>query len=273
LKREIILTYNFRANGLLYCSSSPAIVRNPEKPGTYLCLVRCNTYPEFFRDAINELVELDSQFSAISKVTLPKPTNTKYEDFRLFFHKGSLYYIGVKRIEALFTVMAGPWTGKIPVGLPVKVTFPTTLVNEKNWVFVDYKDRLCVIYKWYPLYICELDMERNELVLLETRPMPEGCERFCGSSCGVLVKNEIWFTVHYHTSRSYRHVFIVFDTDMNLLRYSEPFIIDVTREFAYTLLIEDDTIVIGYSCFNRSTKVRVYDYAGIVSGLTWHGKN
>ena len=107
---------------------------------------------------------------------------------------------------------------------------------EKNWVYVDYKDSLHIIYKWYPLEICNIDKENNKINLVENKKMPKIFSHARGSSCGFkyyvkdeggqVVNTEVWFVVHvvsYEQPRHYYHMLVVFDEDLNLLRYSAPF--------------------------------------------------
>ena len=156
---------------------------------------------------------------------------------------------------------------------------------EKNWVFVDYKDSTHIIYNWSPLQICKLNEENTILGLVLKKEMPPIFSHFRGSTCGFkyskninnlinnnlingnikieIEENEIWFIVHlvsYENPRHYYHVFVVFDQDMNLLRYSAPFKFEGTPiEYCLSLVVEDERVIINYSCWDRTTKIGVYD--------------
>lgn len=39
----------------------------------------------------------------------------------------------------------------------------------KNWVYIDYNDSMHIIYKWYPLTLCEIDRIDNRVVQKETQ--------------------------------------------------------------------------------------------------------
>jgi hypothetical protein len=144
---------------------------------------------------------------------------------------------------------------------------------EKNWVFVDYKNQTHIIYDWYPLKICNLN-ENHELNIVEMKNMPKIFSRIRGSTCGfkynktcetdnVKMESEIWFVNHivsYESPRHYYHIISVFDSDMNLLRYSAPFKFEGEPiEYCLSIVVEDEKVLINYSVWDRTTKIGVYN--------------
>jgi len=153
---------------------------------------------------------------------------------------------------------------------------------EKNWVFVDMKESINVIYKWYPLQICKIDQEKKLLELIESKEMPKIFSHARGSTCGFnyikkinltnnigdnisisINETEIWFVLHmvsYESPRYYYHIIAVFDECMNLLRYSAPFKFHTEPiEYCLGLVVEDDRVLITYSVWDRETKIGIYD--------------
>jgi hypothetical protein len=152
---------------------------------------------------------------------------------------------------------------------------------EKNWVYVDYKNSTHVIYNWSPLQICKMNEERNLINIVETKQMPNIFSNIRGSTCGFkyvkkingsclfnniylnMEENEIWFVVHlvsYENPRHYYHMIVVFDNFMNLLRYSAPFKFEGEPiEFCLSILVEEDRVLINYSCWDRTTRIGIYD--------------
>lgn len=139
---------------------------------------------------------------------------------------------------------------------------------EKNWVYLNYKDELAVIYCWYPLTVCNIKTDENtgEKLLhkiFENTKMPKIFQRVRGSTCGFSYNNEIWFICHivsYEAPRHYYHIFVVLDNDMNLLRYSAPFkFADSPIEYCLGLIVEDDRVLATYSEWDRTTQIAVYD--------------
>jgi hypothetical protein len=78
-----------------------------------------------------------------------------------------------------------------------------------------------------------------------------------------VLESEIWFIVHlvsYENPRHYYHLFVVFDGNMKLLRYSAPFKFEGQPiEYCLSLVVEDERVIANYSCWDRSTKIAVYD--------------
>ena len=74
---------------------------------------------------------------------------------------------------------------------------------------------------------------------------------------------EIWFVVHivsYESPRHYYHMFVVFDEDMNFLRYSAPFKFEGQPiEYCLSVVVEHERVLVNYSEWDRSTKIGVYD--------------
>ncbi len=153
---------------------------------------------------------------------------------------------------------------------------------EKNWVFVDYKGETSIIYEWFPLKICKLNNETNIINLIEIKNMPNLFSKVRGSTCGFIYnkkinsnisnnenisveayETEIWFIGHivsYESPRHYYHIISVFDSNMNLLRYSAPFKFEGEPiEYCLSILVEDERVLINYSTWDRTTRIGIYD--------------
>jgi hypothetical protein len=110
--------------------------------------------------------------------------------------------------------------------------------------------------------------------------MPGIFSRTRGSTCGFkysnkhgannpgnitiqIVEDEIWFVTHivsYEQPRHYYHVIVVFDEDMNLLRYSAPFKFEGEPiEYCLSIVVEDEQVLMNYSMWDRTTRIGVYD--------------
>jgi hypothetical protein len=160
---------------------------------------------------------------------------------------------------------------------------------EKNWVYVDFKNETHMIYSWNPLKITKVNANFNLLELIEEKPMPMIFSHIRGSSCGfkynkiikgviedieiTIEKKELWFILHmvsYEQPRFYYHLIAVFDSEMNLLRYSAPFKFGETCiEYSLSILVEDERVLINYSEWDRSTKIAEFDKKYIDSLLKY----
>jgi len=179
------------------------------------------------------------------------------------------------------------------IGCEIKPEFNAEESNvcEKNWVFIPQQNTTTnnelssnpnprVVYKWNPLQICEIvpSIKTNNaysLIMKESKSMPRIFSYARGSTSGFLSKeNEIWFVVHlvsYESPRHYYHMIVVFDKDMNLQRYSAPFKFPENQpiEYCLSLVVEEDQILIGYSCWDNSSKLAVYEKQYIESQLVY----
>uniref|UniRef100_A0A6C0AQD8 Glycosyltransferase 2-like domain-containing protein n=1 Tax=viral metagenome TaxID=1070528 RepID=A0A6C0AQD8_9ZZZZ len=150
---------------------------------------------------------------------------------------------------------------------------------EKNWVFVDYNGSSHIVYDWSPLKICKIN-SNDQLDVIITKEMPALFSRTRGSTCGFkyykkinennngnitidILDTEIWFVTHivsYESPRHYYHVIAVFDSNMNLLRYSAPFKFEGEPiEYCLSIVVEDDRVLINYSTWDRTTRIGIYD--------------
>ena len=169
------------------------------------------------------------------------------------------------------------------VPMELKTTF-SNATCEKNWVYNDQRD---IIYKWFPLQICELN--QNKIEIIEEKMMPKIFKYARGSTCGFkyVTKTElynddislnaeeieIWFVVHlvsYESPRHYYHMLVVFDKSMNLLRYSAPFKFEGEPiEYCIGLVVEDTRVIMSYSTWDRTTRIGVYDKSVIDSVIKY----
>ena len=121
--------------------------------------------------------------------------------------------------------------------------------------------------------------------------MPKIFSKVRGSSCGFnYVKNigsnnngnitidieerEIWFVSHivsYEEPRHYYHIISVFDSDMNLLKYSAPFKFEGEPiEYCLSIIVEDKRVLMNYSTWDRTTRIGAYDKAYVESLLKYN---
>ena len=64
----------------------------------------------------------------------------------------------------------------------------------------------------------------------------------------------------------------VFDSNMNLLRYSAPFKFEGEPiEYCLSIIVEDEQVLINYSTWDRTTRIGIYDKKYIDSSTFWKG--
>ena len=300
------ITININGDNTKFASSSSCLIKNPTNDG-YLMNVRYVNYYiepdgsytncEKYIISANKFIQLDKHFKVVKEKWMELLFDgRKYmgiEDVRIYYdnYKNKLLYIGT---GCHSSNKLGIVSGEYDLN---NMKFETKELNqtfnktscEKNWVFVDFKNDTHIIYDWNPLKICKID-DMNTLNIVETKPMPNIFSQVRGSSCGYIynkkiglnekgnvkidiVESEIWFVNHivsYESPRHYYHIISVFDSEMNLLRYSAPFKFEGQAiEYCLSIVVNDEKILINYSVWDRSTKIGVYDKKYIDSLLAY----
>jgi len=146
---------------------------------------------------------------------------------------------------------------------------------EKNWVFAEYKNETHIIYKWHPFQMCKLDKKSGLIILVKEIEMPYYFSRARGSTCGYKYEEETWFVLHivsYEQPRHYYHCLAVFDENMMLKKYSAPFKFKGEPiEYCIGLIVEEDRVIMTYSCWDRTTELAIYEksYIDELLKMSW----
>jgi len=193
------------------------------------------------------------------------------EDIKLFNDNGNIIFIGTgTHPNSSVGMVVGDYKFDILRTKFISPTFNKQKI-EKNWVYFTYNKKLCVIYQWYPLTICNIN--NNSLDLIIKKDMPINFINVRGSTCGVEYNNNIWFITHFHDTNyggRYYHMFVIFDKHMKLLRFSKPFRFeDIEIEFCLGFVINNTEFIISYSIMDNYSKLGIYDKQYIINKLTW----
>lgn len=263
----------------------------------------------------NKYVELDKDFKVVESrffdVDYDGRQYVGIEDVRIFkqLNRDDIEFIGTcYHTNGTIGICTGSYNLNDAKLLGCEVGSPTSSYCEKNWVYFDCNDETHIIYKWFPLQIYKYNSDKTAIQLVQLRIMPRLFSYCRGSTCGfrfqptqptheitmgdrdiVSVKGvETWFIVHIaveETPRSYYHVIVVFDENMNLNRYSAPFKFEGEKiEYCLSLIVErqerpaqrveesegeDGRIIINYSTWDRTTKIAVFSKNYIESLLKY----
>jgi tetratricopeptide (TPR) repeat protein len=289
-------TININNEEMTLLSSSSCLIKN-EKNNGYKMNTRYVNY--YINDrgnylncdkhilTINKFTEFNDEFNVTNECLLELNFDGRryigVEDVRIFHdkYKDKLVYIGTGfQQNNTIGIVSGDYDvdSKRVIVNELKQNFNSSGC-EKNWVFVDYKNENHIIYDWHPLKICKLH-ENNTITVSETRDMPKIFSKIRGSTCGFnymkkisenvngnikisIEETEIWFVGHivsYEEPRHYYHIISVFDTNMNLLRYSAPFKFEGEPiEYCLSIIVEDERVIINYSTWDRTTRIGIYD--------------
>jgi hypothetical protein len=250
---------------------------------------------------INKFIELDNTFNIQKEFFMDVEYDGRQyigvEDVRIYHdpYKNKLMYIGTGyHKNNQIGIVSGEYnidTKKLEVN-ELKQSFNNTGC-EKNWVFVDYNNDTHIIYDWHPLNICKINNATNKLEKVAKRETPTIFSRVRGSTNGFkyskktgtsinngnisidITEDEIWFVNHivsYESPRHYYHIISVFDSNMNLLRYSAPFKFEGDPiEYCLSIVVEEEQVLINYSTWDRTTRIGIYDKKYIDSSTFWKG--
>ena len=269
--------FSFKFYKTFFNSSSPCIIKSSNLKNKYIMNTRIvnykldsigksNNYNKCI--TINKISILDNFFNEVDfKYFFPKNSSSKYigvEDIRLLDFNNELYFIGslynpennkVQIVSNKFKNFENPTI--------INPTFETSFNWEKNWVFFNNKNNINIIYKWYPLYICNIDYLNNSLNLIKSiENLPDVFKNFRGSTNGIIYNEKIWFIVHEQNKniKSYLHCFVVFNKNMDLLGYSKEFNFENNLvEFCLGFeLSYNNNFIITYSTLDSTTKLAIF---------------
>jgi tetratricopeptide (TPR) repeat protein len=221
---------------------------------------------------VNNYIELSDDFTVIEEKLLGSVFDERkyigYEDIRIFPTQNNegLHFVGTGlHKNGNLGICSGHYDKNTEFieGTEIKPTF-SHQGCEKNWVFVDYLGSPHIVYNWYPLHICKINLASRTLEsVCKKDNVPNLFKRIRGSTNGFKYKNEIWFITHmvsYEQPRHYYHVFLVFDSELNLLRYSAPFKFEgECIEYCIGLIVEDFRVIVPYSTWDRTSKIAIYN--------------
>ena len=299
------ITRKINNNNIIFYSGTPNIIE--KSINTFHVTLRWNNYyiQNNYKNQIKYICKEGRFFSFNSRFNIDfnfkKITDEGFEDYkfhiknniykygiediRIFKFNDEYYYIGTSFINNTDAITSYKcdineqlYEFKKNIILP---TFYDLNLNikEKNWVFVNYKNQLCIIYKWFPLQIGKICYDKNTMDIIEIKKnIPQCFENARGSSCGYTKNNEIWFIVHKVENiinkntriLVYRHFFTIFDLNMDLIRYSELFKLDSRCiEFCTGLIVQDDCVILSYSVLDCESYISIYDINHINNDIKW----
>ena len=292
------ITKNINNIEVIFYSSNPCIIKDPLDSNKYIINIRWVNYQYDMQQestlfvypktiSLNSYYKIDYSFNTISEeifLSEQQDYNEPYnmfgfEDIRLFSYSDKIYYIASKlnyhqkNISISSDKVELTDNSYILYEKFIQPNFKPINRIEKNWCFFNYKNDICLVYDWYPLTICRIDYDNNMLNIIEHKYInTDFFKNVKGSSSGVIFNNEIWFLLHISQNRNYQHFFAIFDLDMNLSRYSEPFKLDDSNckiEYCIGLIIEDNRTILTFSTLDNYIYITTYDNDYIKS-IKWY---
>lgn len=309
-KIDLTRTINKIINGknITLFASNPAIIKDPNDNNNYIVNIRWINY-EYNKDgskkvipkqwiSLNSRFSVNSQFEQITDEIFLQENyingqvylNGGLEDIRLFNYLDAIYfsstYFDSKR--RILSSCCGTYNYNLRefkldrnIILPTFYDLNKIKIREKNWSYMNYNGELMMVYNWCPLTISKPNFDNNTLNIVKTVLMPDFFKIISGSTPGFTVNDEIWFVVHTVRSAinknimyNYQHCFVIFNLNMDLLRYSELFKFDDCKvEFCIGLIIEETRTILSYSSLDTNSKIGIYDNQYLKTGIKWFDNN
>ena len=273
------LSHTIDDQNVMFHSSSGSIILNPDDIG-YLFNVRYVNYEivdgNYICDAnvitLNKCLTLDKEFHIVKEHLFKADTTTNrgimgVEDVKLFKDEetNQILFIGqTHHTNNKFGIVSDVYD--FNRDLLELTEYNQTFANtecEKNWVFVKYNNATHIIYSWNPLKIGKLNPTTKLFDVICEKHTPLIFTRVRGSTSGYSFENEIWFIVHvvsYEKPRHYYHMLVIFDNNMENIKYSAPFKFEgISIEYCVGLIVEESRVLISYSTMDNTTKLGVYN--------------
>jgi tetratricopeptide (TPR) repeat protein len=260
-------------------SSSSCIIPNPNGDG-YLMNMRLVNYNidsnGYYHDCDDYIISLNKciEFTKDFKVVHEKIINSVFddrryiglEDVRIFNNGDNVSFVGTSLHQnGNIGISSGAYDKnmKCMIAIEIRPSFSNSNC-EKNWVFANVENEALIVYNWYPLQLCKLNIATQSLDLVrKVDDLPKIFKHMRGSTNGANLNDEIWFITHivsYEQPRHYYHLFVVFDKSMKFLRHSAPFKFEgECIEYCIGLVVEEDRIIVPYSTWDRTTKIAIYN--------------
>jgi len=200
--------------------------------------------------------ELDRELNKVSDEISIK--NNNIYNIKLFNYNNQIYYIGQINNNKILNISCNIYDSNEMILNIILPDFYENMIDETTWSLFKYKDELAVVYSWYPLNICKMDINTKKINNIKYNyNLPTTFTNINYSTNGYTYNNQIWFVLQLHqtnnTNENFQHMFAVFDNDMNLIKYSELFKIDNSfNEKCTGIIIKDDNIILSYSIENNS---------------------
>ena len=262
--------------GIEYYGSSPCIIpsENGYKMNIRLVNYKINSDGSYkvgnMVSTTNKMIKLDKQFNKIesesiftqisSSCRIPHGMSNQIhgvEDIRISEISGKIMFNGtICNSKNKIGMCIGEYKDNSNI-----LELEMLSSCEKNWVFIPGRNKLEIVYSWYPLTIKEINESNGTTKDVATKTTPALFKHVRGSTNGIIYKDHIYFFGHivlHETPRKYIGIVSKFDNNMDYVGCSYPFkLADSSIEYCLGMIIEDDRIIFSYSENDASSKVAI----------------
>ncbi len=214
-----------------------------------------------------KLIELtDSTYLCVEQ-----PHNSKIkgmEDGRFIIYKSKLYasFVSLEYgLNSIPSIVLAHINSNFKITHLVPLRYSNNLI-QKNWLPVEYKNKLCFIYSYDPFVLLEVDIYTGHCQELIKATYNINLKSFRGSAGPVKIGLNQLVLIHESTGTNpdkCYHRFLEFDESFHLIRISEPFYFNTLGiEISHTLVYLELTnqILIYHTIENNKINKILIDF-------------
>lgn len=235
-------------------------------------------YDNYFRILFHKLVEDLGMYPRAIQVPI-----TGYEDPRIFVYHNEFYFTAtsVENHQCKPTMVLCHLNSQYNIDKTVMLQCQNQNDQQKNWLpFVDSQDRVCVIYKFSPFIINQLNLETGQFTELVNTPIPQTFFPFIrGSTSPILFNNGYLFAVHfvdYSTpiEDTYYTKFVWMTKEFVIKKISATFILEhLGIEYISGLCEWNGNIYLSYNLHDTQSKLARFHKITLEHHLKWFDFN
>jgi tetratricopeptide (TPR) repeat protein len=288
-KKDISSSINYfieNDNEYEFTSSFASLTNNTELQNGYIINIQLNNYDindinndnnKSTKYSINKYIELTKDLKIIDEKIIDVRIDENsinmnnningITNVKIFNKNKDTIFIGLERFDYINNI--GLSFGKYESGEDYLISEEIMensnfFLNENKYSLLNMNDTICLINNWYPLEIynnvkCK---DSNKFDFNKRENMPKIFKYVNGSTNSFNYKNENWFVVYLISKESkdyYYHMFVIFDENMNLLRYSAPFSFEnEDNEICGGIVVNDKNVTVTYTTNFKDSKIAVY---------------
>ena len=139
------------------------------------------------------------------------------------------------------------------------------------FTYVNYHNDICIIYNWFPIQIGKVNKNTIENIQ-NIQKVPIIFQGVIWSTPGYIFNNEIWFVLNLkNNNHNNQHFIGIFDLEMNIKEYSEPFKLSNDNfEKCTGSIVTENELILTYILEQNEIYISVYIMDNIKNDLLWN---
>tara|TARA_B100001287_G_scaffold276853_2_gene290128 strand:+ start:18190 stop:19776 length:1587 start_codon:yes stop_codon:yes gene_type:complete len=279
--KKIDITYNLNLNvdnrETTFYSFLPIVIKKEDQIIIFIEHVVNNKVKSQYFTITQSTIDFDLNNQSENKLLQYNFNKNITYNLRIFYTNNNLYYLCNHIYQQDFLYISSHKLDKDNTFIynPINEDHYRKSKNQKELQFFLFQNKLSIINGWYPLQIGNIDYDNRNLKVNHIKyDTPSFFYNITHSSNGVTIKDEIWFILGEEKSKNNRilskHLFAVFDLDMNFKKHSEFFSFEnEIHETCKSFFVEKNQMFIAYTVFYNKCYIAKYKISHILEALKW----